>query len=562
MKKGVLVYLAIPLLAAVAGVAHPDEGRNDLPVLETRPVTAAVFKNGLGFVVREGEARLADGWGIIEDVPPASLGTLWLATTGKRARIEQAVGLLEDVEQETSSITIPELLRANVGRQAVIHWGEDTIEGVIKHVPDEREPDSPETDRRRRANVYLPPERPSMVMIQTEDGCIEALQLGSISRIELPEASSVFTKKVKKPRIKFKVAGAEDSERIALAYLRKGLSWVPSYLVDIGDEKKARITLQALVINDAEDLVDAELVLVVGVPTFAFADTLSPMSMQQSLAEFLAALAGGSEERYRASMMTQSFLNVPMEAAERGFGGMGGGGGRHPDYSVDAPKALGGVFEEDLFLYRKPGVTLAEGQRAYLAVFQDDVEYEHKYTWEVPDTANINIMGYFEDRQRQESPDVVWHSVALTNSTKYPWTTGPAFVTSAWRPLAQNQLNYTQKGSETDLKLTIASDVSVRKTERETARQRDALKIAHNLFTKISVEGTLTVKNYKTRSIELEVKKLITGEVAETGPKAEVEKLGSSLFAVNPRSEIVWHVKLGAGEEKDLIYTYDVLMRV
>ena len=52
----------------------------------------AVFKNGLGFFLREGDVKLRDGWCVAEHVPPAAFGTLAIYArsekeTGRRRRL-------------------------------------------------------------------------------------------------------------------------------------------------------------------------------------------------------------------------------------------------------------------------------------------------------------------------------------------------------------------------------------------------------------------------------------------------------------------------------------------
>lgn len=47
-----------------------------LPELKPRTKTIAVFKNGLGFFIKEGKVTLKDGWAQTELVPRASLGSM------------------------------------------------------------------------------------------------------------------------------------------------------------------------------------------------------------------------------------------------------------------------------------------------------------------------------------------------------------------------------------------------------------------------------------------------------------------------------------------------------
>ena len=63
------------------------------------------------------------------------------------------------------------------------------------------------------------------------------------------------------------------------------------------------------------------------------------------------------------------------------------------------------------------------------------------------------------------------------------------------------------------------------------------------------------------KSIELEVKKLLSGELKESTPKAKVTKMATGVARVNPASELVWQISLDAGAEAKMEYAYRVLAR-
>jgi hypothetical protein len=84
----------------------------------------------------------------------------------------------------------------------------------------------------------------------------------------------------------------------------------------------------------------------------------------------------------------------------------------------------------------------------------------------------VDYSGSQQSGQRQtEIAEQVWHAVKLTNATEFPWTTAPAFAVSGWKPLAQEILDYTPRGTSTNLKLTVATDIKVNKREEEAARR-------------------------------------------------------------------------------------------
>ena len=75
----VAVALGVLLVfgAAARAAAPPAADDEENPYLwKPRVTSVAVFKNGLGFFVREGETGLRDGWCVAREVPPATFGTL------------------------------------------------------------------------------------------------------------------------------------------------------------------------------------------------------------------------------------------------------------------------------------------------------------------------------------------------------------------------------------------------------------------------------------------------------------------------------------------------------
>ncbi|MCK7535570.1 MAG: hypothetical protein MZV63_33580 [Marinilabiliales bacterium] len=78
--------------------------------------------------------------------------------------------------------------------------------------------------------------------------------------------------------LKLDWAGRKPKEAaMGLVYLQRGLRWIPGYQVELDAAGGATVKLQATLVNDLVDLDDAEVNLVVGVPSFAFAETVDPI---------------------------------------------------------------------------------------------------------------------------------------------------------------------------------------------------------------------------------------------------------------------------------------------
>jgi hypothetical protein len=523
-KALIWAFCGLTLFILSAPVSFAEE--EEVPVLETEARTVAIFKNGLGFFQREGETALKQGWAVLKTLPNAALGTLWIGSLDREARVEEVISLLTEVEKEKKASSLLELLDHNVGKKVTLTALNKEIEGTLQSAP---------------GNI--------VVIANSKDTHI-VVNKNSITKIEFPEPyTEEFSFEAKEKRMKFKIATKKNKAKLALSYLQKGISWIPSYLVNISDPDKARITMKATIINDVEDLKDVDAFFVVGYPNFVYADILSPMALDQALQQFISALEspGRRQNEYSrmANIMRQSVVAGEREEAVP------------IDLGYAAIRGLPGASEEDLFLYNKRGISLKKGERAYYHIFSDEVDYKHIYEWNVPDTINVDPRGYQSSSQQEKTEDQVWHSIKLTNSTDYPWTTAPALTVSGWKPLAQDTINYTPRGTKMNLKLTVATDIKTNKSEDEAERQRD-IRLYRHSYDLVTVKGELFIKNAKTKDVTMEIRKRITGEVMEVSHEGKVKKVAEGLRGVNFRSSISWELPIKAGEEIILSYTYKV----
>lgn len=519
------------------------------PAIQTK--TVAVFKNGLGFFIKEGKVYVKNGWAIIENVPNSTLGSIWITSLDKNIELQEVIGYRKEIQKEIEAINLEELLKANIGKKVTITSRDKVIEGIIKSVPDDRM----KGERRmysgfpRSYDYSYPGTKPGkIVIIATENGEV-ALNKHTISKIKFHEGfSTKFHKEEEVKRIKVKLNTRKERAELMVSYLQKGIIWIPSYLVNIQNPKKARITMKAVIINDAENLKNANVFFVVGYPNFIYADILSPMALEESITQFITALERGSRNRHEygelSNIMAQRVISSTGEPSQL-------------DYRYATIKGLSGVSEEDLFLYNKQGISLQKGERGYYPIFSANVDYKHIYEWEIPDTLNINERGYYCSREAKKKREQIWHSIKLSNSTKYPWTTAPAFVVSGQKPLAQGTINYTPKGEKTNLKLTIATDITTDRKEYEIERQR-AVFLYHRSYDLVTVKGELYIKNCKSEDVIIEIKKAVTGEVIETSNNGKIQKTAEGLAGVNSRSTISWEIPLKAGKKVKVIYKYKV----
>lgn len=484
--------------------------------IPTRSV--ALFKNGLGLFIRKGVVEPVNDYVHLEHPPSPTHGTLWFMTYEPGVTIEEAVALKSDDEREAA--VLADLLRANLGAQVRIRSGQEVYEGkIIAFLPSQAEADG----------------QGGTIIIRTDAGSL-ALSAHAIQSVEFAkDPATTLPIKDGERLLRLRLKSSKPTIKIGMTYLQKGVLWAPSYLVDISSEKKGKLLMSAVVFNEAEDLREADLYFVVGYPQFVYQNVSSPMAQDQSLAAFLSSLmypSGPGAVGAAGNVATQRMRSEEFGGASYEVGG--------------AP--LPGEETEDLFFYEKKGVTLKKGEQGYYPVFSADVDCQHVYEWTVQTTSQSQV------------EEQVWHKLRLKNATPYPWTTAPAMVMKDQRALAQNTLDYTPKGGQVTLPITIAADIQARAEETEIKREREVDVFKNYRYDLVTVEGKLTMKNFKKEGAAMEVVKRLVGEITDPGG-GRVTKTAQSLQGPNPTSIIKWAFELGPGEEKTLRYVYTVYVR-
>jgi len=550
------------LVPVVLGTAHSDE-HAEAP---TRIERVALFKNGLGFFVAESALPDATGPVVIGPFPAASHGTFWVAYPAN-VRLENLVARETVMEESVEAITVPELLRANVGKKVRVRVSyEDKLvgEGTIVHFPEDREPTDEDAYVTGRASVPWGrpggPGQSQLVLIETADGMM-AIAPHSIWRVEFPDkdVARSFTRKVKAAQLHAHLNKPAPGGVLTTTYLAKGITWAPSYAIDVSDAETARLSAKATIINEAADLDGVDVTLVTGFPNLRFADVLSPFALKENLAQFLQSLTRGESRREgeARSVVTQNI-------AYFGAGGYGGGlGAAMPERPVpDYRAAAAGQAAEDLFLYPLDDVTLQKDEVGYYPLFTESVPYTHIYQWEIPDYVTEGERYLQRAEERRERPEEVWHSLRIENTTKVPWTTAPAETVQNGQILGQDILSFTPPGGEATVRITQAVSVKATQTEVETARERNAARFYERPYDLVSIEGNLSVENFLAKSVTLEITKTVSGEVKSSAPEADIEKVARGLRGVNPLNVLTWTLELNPGQVQDVTYAYDVYVRL
>jgi hypothetical protein len=203
-------------------------------------------------------------------------------------------------------------------------------------------------------------------------------------------------------------------------------------------------------------------------------------------------------------------------------------------------------------------------------ILSTEVPYRDLYTWDVHITKHDNDAA--PSGSDTKSPlalakNEVWHQIVLTNSTKFPWTTGAAMIMQGNQPLAQELLTYTPPKDEVRVPVTISVDTRGSLTEKEVGRELKSLQWDGYNYARIDKEMKLDLCNNKALDIEAEVTLRVGGKVDKASldgdviigafdPADWVQYNGQP--AVNNSSSVTWKTKLKPGEkfEPSVLYHY------
>lgn len=500
---------------------------------DARIVGASLFKNGYAVVVREA-ALDADGEMLLREPPAASLGTLWVTATSG-VKIDSVVATTIKGEVTTPLGSLNDLIDANVGKLLTIR----TMQ--------------PGDQVSQSADGTILSSSGSLVVLDTEEGQ-RAIQKSHIVQIVSRDKGLVYQAKGQTSTRALRVT-ARGKGSIVMMSLERGLTWVPSYYVDISDAKKLQITSKATIMNDLGALEGIEVQLITGFPNVRYLNMLDPLTSGQDINNFTGQMMSAGRDA--------AFANAPQLAQKSIFAGSRADAfGRAEEFQAYDPGQLSGLQLEDLFFVTQKGVRLALGERGSYVQFQEQAEYEHVYTLDIPETGGWRNANDNSPVQPQ-SPLDVWHTLEFKNPSEHPLTTASAMTVKSGQIIGQDLLNYTAPKSKASLRITKALDVQAELAEEEVSRELEAIKRTNysSAYDLVNARATVRLVNYKSEPVKLKVTKQLVGEVANVSNGGKATKGTAGLRAVNPNSTIVWTLDMKAGETIELKYDFKVYVQ-
>jgi hypothetical protein len=587
--NGTMKILSVPCATLLIGAASlAAQGPAPLAALARMPVKeVTVFKDGHAFVLHEGTLPTDAAGNVVMDyLPSPVLGTFWPYSSNVDVKLAGVVAGQRRVLVEQTALSLAELLDGNAGADAII---------TEKTSPN-REPvryactiiGIPQRSSEELATTGLPnaaprtPEKGSIILVQTSDG-VKAVIVENIQDVtfKTPHKSKLSHEEFRNLltlRLEWGNRKPSPTAHVGLVYLQKGFRWIPGYKVTLDGKGNAAIKLQTTLLNELADIDDVTANLVIGVPSFAFKDTIDPIALQQAVAQ----LSPYFQQGDRMQMMSNAITT------QTGRTGQVASAPSAPDAPSLGPEMPESTKSEDLFVFTVRHVTMRKGERLVAAVAEYAIPYADVFSLDLPFApppevrANLNTEQEAEMARLFSAPKVA-HKVRFTNKGSYPLTTAPALVVRDSRVLGQGLITYTAVNATSDLEITKAVDIQVVKSDAETARVPNAARWMNDEYARVDLAGTIKLTNYRDTPVDIEVTRHVLGNVtrADNGgvvAKVNVFEDGSYMAGDSPRwwrwynwpnwwphfngvGRINWKLRIEPGKSADLGYTWHYFWR-
>ncbi len=517
MRIRLVLFVISAALTSSTVLAAPQE----------KTVAAGLFKNGLAVITREYTVP-GPGSHVFKALDSPVHGTLW---------VESDVPVVARSGTETVEVDPGEAITAGpgqvlVGKEVEIGLrmeGATPFTGVLVAAPG---PALREALDYRSGNPV--DASPTMYVIERE-GLRSFLAPDMVAYVRALEPTGPV--KEERPVLVLEVGeGAPNPTVIRVRYLAHGLSWAPTYRLDLTDEHTLRIGQSAAVRNELEDLEGVALDLISGFPNVEFLQVASPFATDATWRTFLAQLAQGPAEF--SGVVTQQILSNNLS----------------PMYAP-GPPALPTFTPDDGadIHYEAIGPqSLRRGGALVLTTGEATSPYERVVEWTV-------------DRRRQMSQDTeaeqeaMWDAVRFQNPFTFPLSTGPAMVEADGRFLGSKTIRWTSPGGTALAYVSKALSVRGDYEELELSR-REIVELGHPAI-QSTVQGKLTVRNQRAEAVSMIIHEEFDGSLRRADGEPESVVGASGPGRRNQSTRLTWNLTLAPGEERVITLEYLMIVR-
>ena len=518
------------------------------------------FKNGLSVVTKEIKLNGTGTYVLDENIEPVH-GTFWIHNNSESifAKFEKRKSKIS-----TSSIDKFDIGSDLIGKQVTIHFaleGLAPVSGIVTPVTKKRS-----NNWNRNYNLEQPyrygwqwdnsyrstPISESHLAIKNDKG----VSFISPSQIAYLESSSISPEVERERTVLLFInkKSKDDRKKIKFSYLSKGISWAPSYKVNVESGDTLKISQWSVIKNELEDINNAQINLISGFPSIEFAHVTSPLSLNTSWSNFFKQLSSRKQESHQvASNMAVQSQMVAMTAVSP-----------NALQSSSSPELVdGGV---DIHYQSLGSISLKEGSSMSLQIDSSKTKYEKVVEWFIPDNRSEDgrlIDKYRIDREPKKYQDSLWDALKFKNPFDFPMTTAPATIYYKERFAGQQLSHWANPSEEMTMRVTKALSIRALQNEYEVKENKrsETLLMWGDRFRTGHVKATLTLKNYRNENVAMVIRRRFSGNLNKADGEPKTKLIEKGVYSINPRNEVTWNINLKSGEEKNISFTYNVLIR-
>lgn len=547
-----LILLSLVLIFSIFADAK-DEIKVDSTV-----ESISLFKNGLGVVIRTINIP-GPGKYLIEDVPEPLHGTFWIESN---VRLTTKLTMRKiQVDEINPNMSLDESF---AGKDVIIHLkGEPPrrLHGKIlkyelsgpkwqwNRTYQQQNYYNYRLQQRDNFQVSNPGKASRFLTLQTKTGIIY-FDSSLITYIECDSINRTVSRY--KPVLVFHVVEVPSGGvKIKINYLTKGISWAPSYRIDLKNSKNLTIQQKAVIKNEFTDFKSTKIRLISGFPNIKFAHVTSPFSLQTNWSQFFQQLNNRPAPGHAATLNVVSQQAIMTPSASPLVSGL--------DFSADTNKGV------DIHYHPIGEISMKEGDSMAITVDNKTTTYDRVVEWIAPQNFDEwgRFLKYYERRNNPEKyENKVWDSIRFKNPFDFPMTTGAASLYKTDKFLGQNLSTWVNPGEETIQHITKALSIKVKNTGREVKSERKVVWLGNDDYQKCFVEGTLFMKNHRNSVVKMLIRKRFYGELISAEAKPTCELCESGVYSVNELNQLTWEVLLKPEEEKSIKYKFSILANI
>lgn len=549
MLKPLLVPVVFLLLP---GLAVAEDEINVTP----RITSVDLFKNGIA-VVHAVIPVEKPGVLVWREVPTPLHGTFWVENEGEISVRTTRRNVPTDPQQDRTQGNLQTDLAGRtveVRMEPGVGAAPQAYQGTVWDVPQRAERKTWNTDYLRTSTPPWgrglssdgAPAPSSFLILEEEDGKRQYLSQRTIQSVKVTGGATAKPRMIEIPVMLFDARKLPAGGTVSISYLTRGMTWAPSYRLDLSDSGKLSIRQSAVIRNELMDLEDVQVRLISGFPNIEFSQVASPLAPDGTLAAFFEQLGQGSAKSGGAVQTQLIAYNSAAPSAA-------------PPASDPGSEHAG----DDLHAESLGARTLSNGDSLSVVVGSGSASYRRVAEWTVAD--GRDRYGRYDSTRRRDGEEnddeVVWDSVRFANPLPFPMTTAPATMVEKGLFRGQSLVKWTGQGQQAGIRITKALSIGTQYSENEEENQRENLSIGGSNYRRSKVKATLTLRNSRDKAAAMLITKQFSGEMIEASDKPQSRLRTEGVGSVNPRRELAWNLDLAPGEEKIITFRYSVLVR-